>query len=254
MRIIAGLLLAFACTLATAANPFSTDASDLWWDPDESGWGVNLAQQGDIAFLTLFVYGADGKATWFVADAMQAQKTTTTLSFTGDLFSATGPAFSASTFNPTQVVRTRVGSATFTMVDSANATFTYTVNGTRVAKTVTRQTWRENNSSGVYIGYLGASCGSSITTEESMTFTIAQNFPAFNLSTTSTLGSCGYNGTYTQAGRLGHVDGQFTCTNGRTGTFTLDSIETSPDAVMARLTTRSGACTLTGRFAGIRRN
>lgn len=254
MRFLIALGAALAGTLANAATPFSTDVSDLWWNPDESGWGVNLVQQGDIAFLTMFVYGADNKPTWFVADAMQGQKTATTLSFSGDLYSVTGPAYNATTFNPNQVVRTKVGTATFQMIDSANASFTYTVSGGRVVKNVTRQTWRENNSSGLYIGYLGASCGSSITTEESMTFTIAQAFPAFNLSTTSVSGSCGYTGVYSQAGRLGHVEGSFNCTNNRSGTFTLDGIETSPDAVMARLTTRTTGCTLTGRFAGIRRN
>ena len=58
---ILALVAACALGLAHAATPFSVDASDLWYNPAESGWGVNLAQQGDTAFLTLYVYGSDGK-------------------------------------------------------------------------------------------------------------------------------------------------------------------------------------------------
>jgi hypothetical protein len=253
MRFLLALAAALACASAFAATTYSTDASDLWWNPDESGWGVNVEQQGDTVFLTLFVYGADSKPTWYVASALQGTKTATTLSFAGDLFATTGPVFSG-TFDPNAVTVTKVGTATFQLTDSANATFTYTVNGTRVQKLVTRQTWRVNDATGTYIGYLGTSCAASTNTgEESMTFTISM-LPTFNLATTTNFTSCGYSGTYAQAGRLGHVDGNFNCANGRSGTFTLDGIEASPDAVMGRLTTRTSNCNLSGRLAGIRRN
>jgi hypothetical protein len=47
--------------------------------------------------------------------------------YTGDLFRTTGPAFSTPSFDPAQVVATKVGTATFAFTDGNNATFDYTV-------------------------------------------------------------------------------------------------------------------------------
>jgi len=243
------------CGTARAATPFSTDASDLWYDAAESGWGVNIAQQGDIAFLTLYVYGDDNKPTWFVASSMQAVKDATTVTYTGDLYATTGPAFGAAHFDPAQVTTTKVGTAIFSVADGTDGTLNYSVNGRSVAKKVVRQTWRENNATGSYIGYLGGTCATTISgAEESMTFLISQAIPVFRLNTTGTSGvACGYTGTYTQQGRLGFVDGTFSCSNNKTGSFSLDAIEASPDGILARLTTQVGTCSFTARLAGIRR-
>ncbi|HEX4331685.1 MAG TPA: hypothetical protein VH040_06085, partial [Usitatibacter sp.] len=43
------------------------DPTGLWFSPQESGWGLILTQQGTNIFAALFSYGADGKATWWVA-------------------------------------------------------------------------------------------------------------------------------------------------------------------------------------------
>ena len=249
--------LAAAFTCAQAATPFSVDASDLWWNPAENGWGVNIAQQGDTAFLTLYVYGPDNKPTWYVASQMAGVKTGTVgdLHFTGDLYSTTGPAFNAPSFDQNAVVKTRVGSVTLDIAGGTQGTLTYNVNGTSVVKKIVRQTWRENNASGNYIGYLQGSCATTTTgPEESMTFTINQAFPNFSMNTTGSSGvSCGYNGTYAQDGRLGSVDGSFSCSNGKGGTFSLDAMEASTDGIVTHLTTKVGSCTVTTRMAGIRR-
>ncbi|HZZ94101.1 MAG TPA: hypothetical protein VFE23_16190 [Usitatibacter sp.] len=260
MRLIALasiVLCGLGLRIAHAATPFSVDASDLWYNPAESGWGVNLAQQGDTVFLTLYVYGSDNKPTWYVASGMQGQKTGAgpgEVSFSGDLYATTGPAFSGA-FDPGAVATSRVGTATFDITGGTMGTLTYTVNGTRVVKQVVRQTWRENNAGGNYIGYLSGSCATTTTgPEESITFTITQSTPAFFMNTTGTTGvSCGYDGKYSQDGRLGHVEGTVSCTNGKTGTFVLDAIEASTDGLVTHLTTKVGTCTLTSRLAGIRR-
>ena len=88
---------ALACLPARAATPFSVDASDLWFNPAEQGWGVNIAQQWDTVFLTLYVYGSDNKPVWYVASSMVGARTggVGDVRFVGDLFSTTGPAFPA---------------------------------------------------------------------------------------------------------------------------------------------------------------
>jgi len=53
-------LAAAAFALPALASTHSTDYTDLWYLPAESGWGVNVVQQNDIVFATFFVYGPDG--------------------------------------------------------------------------------------------------------------------------------------------------------------------------------------------------
>src|SRR2546423_11925274 len=75
------------CTVAAA-----TDLTDLWWNPGESGWGMNVAHQSNVLFLTFFLYGTDGKAGWFTATADYAgQNAGGALAFTGGLHSTEGP-------------------------------------------------------------------------------------------------------------------------------------------------------------------
>ncbi|HXT03232.1 MAG TPA: hypothetical protein VN760_03585, partial [Casimicrobiaceae bacterium] len=59
--------------------------------------------------------------------------------FTGTLYRTTGPAFDAVPFDPAAVVRTPVGTATFTFSDGGNAVFAYTVNGIAQSKAITRE-------------------------------------------------------------------------------------------------------------------
>jgi hypothetical protein len=49
---------------APADNP--DDTSDLWWNPDESGWGLALTQHGDTVFGVWYAYAEDGKPLWVV--------------------------------------------------------------------------------------------------------------------------------------------------------------------------------------------
>ena len=44
----------------------TTNFSDQWWVPTESGWGAAVLRQASTLFVNLMVYGADGKPTWFV--------------------------------------------------------------------------------------------------------------------------------------------------------------------------------------------
>jgi hypothetical protein len=60
------ILLASALLFAPPAyaTSYSTDVSDLWWVPTESGWGMQLVQEGSTVYATLFVYGPTDQPTW----------------------------------------------------------------------------------------------------------------------------------------------------------------------------------------------
>ncbi|HEX4333868.1 MAG TPA: hypothetical protein VH040_17160 [Usitatibacter sp.] len=122
-----------------AAGPFNVQG--LWWRSpaaSESGWGVNLTHQGNTLFATWFTYDTDGSGMWIVL-ANGAQSTTNPNSYTGDLFRTTGPAFSTANWVSTNVVATKVGSATFTFSDKDTGTFAYTLNGVTQSKPITRE-------------------------------------------------------------------------------------------------------------------
>src|SRR4051794_13939962 len=55
LRLLAALIASIA--MSAFATPQPIDATDLWINPDESGWGVSVFHQGDTLFASLFVYG-----------------------------------------------------------------------------------------------------------------------------------------------------------------------------------------------------
>jgi hypothetical protein len=46
---------------------FSIDQSELWWEPAESGWGIQFVQTDSTIFATLHVYGPQSQPAWYVA-------------------------------------------------------------------------------------------------------------------------------------------------------------------------------------------
>ncbi|HEV2039911.1 MAG TPA: hypothetical protein VGT81_07675 [Casimicrobiaceae bacterium] len=116
----------------------ATNYQDLWWNSppeSESGWGINLAQQGTRIFATWFTYDHDHTPMWLVATMLNTAPAT----YIGTLYRTTGPAFNAVPFNPAGIVATSVGTATLTFADGNTATFSYTVNGVPQTKPITRE-------------------------------------------------------------------------------------------------------------------
>jgi hypothetical protein len=112
--------------------------TSLWWNPSESGWGLNLNQQGSTMFGTLFTYDASRAPLWLVmpGGTLQADGVT----FAGDLYRTTGPAFNANPFTPIGAANiTRVGSMTVSFTQANAGTLTYSVNGVEVQKYIQRQ-------------------------------------------------------------------------------------------------------------------
>ena len=126
------------CRVGDAAS--NNNFQDLWWLPSESGWGLNLAHQGDILFATLFTYGQDRTGMWLVGSRLER---TGERVYSGELHRTTGPAFDAEPFDPSRVSRIAVGTMTVSFDDAANGTVTYTVNGVRQSKAITRYLFAE---------------------------------------------------------------------------------------------------------------
>jgi len=129
------------CATATTSLAAATNYQDLWWAAPagvESGWGINLTEEGNTIFATWFTYDVDGTPMWLSVTAAN----TVPGAFMGTLYRTAGPAFNAVPFNPANVVLTAVGTASFTFSDGNDASFAYTVNGISQTKAITREVFQ----------------------------------------------------------------------------------------------------------------
>jgi hypothetical protein len=126
-----------ACS-ESGATGTAPNYQDLWWRKDgiESGWGLNLAHQGDTLFMTWFTYDVDDKPMWLVASNVTKKSDGT---YSGALYRTTGPSFDSAAWDASRVTTANVGSVSFAFGDANNATFSYTVNGISGSKPITRQ-------------------------------------------------------------------------------------------------------------------
>lgn len=124
--------------LQGSSAPAAPRYDGLWWRSPgdvESGWGLNLTQQGEILLATWFTYDLDGSGMWLV---MPRGERIGEAKFEGPLYRTTGPAFNQP-FNPALFNATEVGVATLDFSDANNGVFTYRVNSVTQSKPITRQ-------------------------------------------------------------------------------------------------------------------
>jgi lysyl endopeptidase len=123
--------------------------TDMWWNPNESGWGLNIAHQSDIIFATLFNYDQNGRDLWLVMSNGALQTgSTNSLVYQGSLFRTTGPAFNASPFTPIGAGNiTTVGNMKLEFTTGNAGKLTYDVNGVAVTKNIQRQVFAEARTS-----------------------------------------------------------------------------------------------------------
>lgn len=252
------LLAAVFTTLSTLtfASSTTTDYSDIWYNANEPGWGLNIVHEGDTLFATLFVYGQNGQPTWFVASGATQQGPAS--NFTGILYSATGAYFGAGSFNGATL--TNVGTLTFTGTGVGTANLTYSVNGVTVTKAISRNTFRVENVAGTYIGgSMGtwSNCGATRNgyVEASAAYTVSQDANnSVQIREEGNTFQCSYTGTYTQSGRYGAIAGGGLCSDGVNQTFTASEVSVSRDSWSMKLNvSQIGGCTFAGRMGGMRR-
>ena len=266
-RLGAAFLAALGLSLSAAASTFSIDYSDLWGGgqplPTEQGWGLNLIQQGDTIFGTMFVYGSDNTARWFSVTLAPTNGTTT---WTGPLDQTTGSYYGA-TWNNGSVTHSVVGNLTVTFSSASTGLLTYSVNGVQVTKSISRFTFKAPNLNGKYVGGgFGtgpqAGCGSSgISIFDTLNITQNLNNGAITLRVDFVNGNnqqavCTYTGTLDVTGRTGSISGSFSCSVGsnttNSGTFSITNLETSINGFNGTFNSSDQFCTATGRFGGIK--
>jgi hypothetical protein len=209
--------------LAATFSARALEYTDVYYNPAESGWGFFLVQSDTTQFLAFFIYGADGKPTWYVAVTQDDG----TGKYTGPVYATTGTYFPLP-WNPALYGYTEVGTATFEPTDRYHATFTYTVNGApTVIKTVQRQTLTAYQMAGNYSGSAaGSVTGCNDPSENVPTFRARYNLSVTQVndaSATLTLNFvdptynglvCTVSGPLAHLGRLYQLQGQASCIGG----------------------------------------
>lgn len=253
-RILCAIVL-LCCIGAAFASTDSTEITDMWWNPDESGWGVNVILQKNVAFLTFFVYDAARNPVWYTAAAYRTDQAT--FVWTGSLYATNGPWFGGP-FPPANVQARQAGTTTFTVANDNldQGTLTYTIDGVTVTKAVQRQTWADENFTGTYAG--GFSVRSSNCNPSSLNgvheqvgqMSVSQNGTSFAATISAGI-SCSYVGTYDQVGKLGHVIGNYTCSDGTHGTFAAGDLTPTVNGFNGHIVGQDQFCQWSGKVGGI---
>jgi cytochrome c553 len=117
------------------ANPQPQfDYSDLWWNPNESGWGFNIVQHGkSVLFCVMFTYAAPNLPGWYVVPGGTWVSDTV---FTGSVYRVVG---SAANQPFVSAKLTQVGTATINFSSQNTGTLTMSVDGVQVTKSIERQ-------------------------------------------------------------------------------------------------------------------
>ncbi len=120
--------------LSPTAAP-AIDYTDMWWNANESGWGINVIQHasGNV-FAIWYTYGSNGKRVWY---HMPGATWTSSTTASGDIYATAGPGFDGA-FDPSRVMRKAVGTGTLSFSDANHGTWTYSINGTTGTKSITR--------------------------------------------------------------------------------------------------------------------
>ena len=278
LPLFTGLLVA-VLGLGTARGAGVANFQDQWWNAAESGWGAAVLQQSDTLFVCFFVYGPDGKPTWFVAVATgEATAPAGHAVYSGKLYVTQGPYF-AGPFDPAAVIEREAGTFTFDATAVDAAVMRYTVDGVAVEKPVTRQTWVYADLTGDYYGGFAwdQSCGPlgdqkshhellgslQVTHTPAQAVTIALNVSRHLVdgaqATVPANATASISGSYAQAGHLGEVRGSFGYAMGATTAVApavAFEIARTGNGVTGRFNGSSDAvdhCNYEGRFGAVLR-
>ena len=250
-RLLALLLLSSALVRPAAA----VDFTDIWWNPAESGWGVNFIQSNQFIFATMFLYGPTGNQPfWYTAQLTQQSNGT----WTGPVYQTTGTYF-GNPWNTADSSATQVGTATFTPTSAITGTLAYNVNTVTVTKSIQRQSLTTIPLGGTYRGAyqsIFANCNDSTfngAIDYDSTWTVTQTTGGAMTFTVTSNDSFKMTGPYTQTGTLFSMyDAAYTLA-GKTMTATVTQIKATAQGLEGTWTANVGAaypgCVETGYFS-----
>ncbi|HET7095993.1 MAG TPA: hypothetical protein VFJ68_01295 [Casimicrobiaceae bacterium] len=262
LRKIVVAALLYLASLSAGALEFT----DVYYSPnDGGGWGVFVVQSDTFQFLAFFVYGQDGKPTWY-----SCQLTVNVAgSYTGTLYASTG-SYYAAPWDPTAQHTIGVGSCTFSPIDIYNATLTYSLtNGPTVVKQIQRFPLTPYVLGGNYSGSMTGSIGGcndpsnndpafrgryGLNVTQNGDQSAALTFTFVDMTHTGIV--CTLSGPLTHYGRLYQLNGQASCVGPNVATgmqpATINSFHSTGQGIEGHWTGGGGGgCTVTLHFAAV---
>lgn len=257
-QVIARIALCAGCVLPGVAR--ATDFTDLWWVPQESGWGANVVQSDGFMFVTFFIYGADDRPTWY-----SAELTWDGTRYSGNLYATQGT-YWAAPWNPADHPAAQaVGSASFqpSAVDAYHATLAYTVPGVgSFSKSIEREPLTQIALGGSYLGaQVGAysNCSNSSNNgpySDNYGLSVSQTATSATLTFNYASGTqCTISGPIVQYGQLFDMpNAAYVCTGNSslTSTATVYELKATAQGLEGRLSANlSGGCQENANFSGV---
>ena len=126
-------------------NPATVVANNyqgLWWNANESGWGMSLTQHGNIIFAALYTYDDAGQPVWYAIPNCPVVSTRCT----GDIYKVSGGTPPAVAWNGSAKNVTLAGSGTLTFSNTSTGAFTFTINNIAGSKSITQQVFATGTS------------------------------------------------------------------------------------------------------------
>jgi hypothetical protein len=256
------LLLAVLLSLSFASDAHAHALTDLWWNPGESGWGLNVVHENNRLVVTLYVHDAAKKPRWYGGALLRYGNTAAgDPEFLGDLFETDGTPFSTP-WNPADVQRRWVGQVKFRARPGGTAAFEYAIDGVTVLKPVQRFTIDDDRFEGAHFATLMrryGDCAGSVDRVEVEHGLLAidrqsgvpgtsQRLIVDMALVDGTRAICSFGGRFERYGRSGGMQGNYACSDGSAGPVEFKNIEFDSFGFSARFTAVHPTC---GEFGGV---
>ena len=122
-----------SATVLLMSNPLRVTGpgalSGLWWNPSESGWGINFVQRENVVFAAWFTYDSAGRPKWYVAPHCSLPAPVASGSCRESLYEVNGPIFFGAAFDPYTAHVSSVGTLTLDFMDADTASMEYALEG-----------------------------------------------------------------------------------------------------------------------------
>lgn len=128
-----GNAIGYVIDISASPSPLT----GLWWNQNESGWGMTITQQYDTIFVAMYTYDSNRNPIWYVATNCPVIAG----GCTSPLYRVTGGTELTVPWNPNLAV-VPVGSISLVFSDNNTGTMSYTINGAPASKAITRQVFR----------------------------------------------------------------------------------------------------------------
>jgi hypothetical protein len=243
--------------LAAAGRAGAVDYTDIWYNPSENGWGVNVVQSDAFIFLTFFIYGADGKPTWYTGQVTLDASG----NFNGTLYATTGTYY----ILPWAGVSVApAGPVSFQPLGPYTAKLIYTVTGVgAVTKFIQRQNLTAITVGGTYSGAQSgtySNCSMSTTNGPYRDFfdlqvtQLSDPTQPVTFTFTYTNFSCTFSGMLELHGRLYSVPvATYQCSDGLNTSAAMTEIKATAQGVEGRFSAPSvgGNCREDAQFSAV---